>query len=415
MLSLIANRTLSSASPWHLFCLSALYLAQGLPNGFLFFAMNTYFASQGASVVELATFSSILLLPWTIKFLLGPLVDIYSLRRFGRRRFWILFSQIGVMMVLLPMAFLGSNLSIYSIGVLVMIINFFIAFQDLATDALAADSLEEKTLTKANGLMWGSKVAGNGLGMFLGTVFYFSYGISQGISLLILLMFLIFLVPLFSKELDFKIGFQDSVIRRNFLGIGNLFKEFISVFIDKRAFWAILFLFFINLGQGVYEVIYNKFFLEQLGWTGQQIGNLRPWGMILGGFAGLLVGIVGTFYQRHLLLFLFIFCQIIIYFLLGQYSSGISNEYAYAVVLGLDMSGAAISVCMFATFMALCTSQSSATNFGIFMGLANISTLIGNNLAPIFMANFSYSGSFLFCSLSLVPTALIAFKLAKKV
>ena len=73
-----------------------------------------------------------------------------------------------------------------------MIINFFIAFQDLATDALAADSLEEKTLTKANGLMWGSKVAGNGLGMFLGTVFYFSYGISQGISLLILLMFLIF-------------------------------------------------------------------------------------------------------------------------------------------------------------------------------------------------------------------------------
>ena len=38
------------------------------------------------------------------------------------------------------------------------------AFQDISTDALAADSLPEKALSKGNGIMWGSKVFGKGLG-----------------------------------------------------------------------------------------------------------------------------------------------------------------------------------------------------------------------------------------------------------
>ena len=55
MLNLLTdNRALSSGSFWHLFCLSSLYFAQGLPVGFLFLALNTYFASKGASISEQA-------------------------------------------------------------------------------------------------------------------------------------------------------------------------------------------------------------------------------------------------------------------------------------------------------------------------------------------------------------------------
>ena len=86
------TRVLSSASPWHLFCLSMLYLAQGLPNGFLGLALPTYLATQGASVADIGLLLSITMLPWTIKFLYGPFVDSFSLLKFGRRRFWILLS-----------------------------------------------------------------------------------------------------------------------------------------------------------------------------------------------------------------------------------------------------------------------------------------------------------------------------------
>ena len=408
------NRTLSSGSPWHLFCLSNLYFAQGLPNGFLFFALNTYYASQGATVAELAKFSSLLLLPWIFKGLFAPLIDSFTIRKFGRRRFWILSSQIVIVCLLLPLTLLGSELPISTMGLVVMTINFSIAFLDLSTDALAADSLEEITLSKANGLMWGSKVVGNAVGMFLGTTLFFAYDISVGIAVLIGLMMMIFLVPFYSRELDFKVGYESLSIKKNFLPPLDLLKEIVKVFEDTRARWAIVFILFINLGLGVFEPIYNKFFLEELKWTGEMIGNIRTWSLLAGGATGLFVGLLGTYYQRHLLLFLFISIQITVYGLLGLYVDQISNSSAYMIIFALDMTGAAISVCMFTIFMSLCTSQSSATNFGIFMALLNLSNYTGNQIAPGLMEAYSYSGSFLFCSLALIPAALLTFKIVNR-
>ena len=408
------NRTLSSGSPWHLFCLSNLYFAQGLPNGFLFFALNTFYASQGATVAELAKFSSLLLLPWIFKGLFAPLIDSFTIRKFGRRRFWILSSQIVIVCLLLPLTLLGSELPISTMGLVVMTINFSIAFLDLSTDALAADSLEEITLSKANGLMWGSKVVGNAVGMFLGTTLFFAYDISVGIAVLIGLMMMIFLVPLYSRELDFKVGYESLSIKKNFLPPLDLLKEIVKVFEDTRARWAIVFILFINLGLGVFEPVYNKFFLEELKWTGEMIGNIRTWSLLAGGATGLFVGLLGTYYQRHLLLFLFISIQITVYGLLGLYVDQISNSSAYMIIFALDMTGAAISVCMFTIFMSLCTSQSSATNFGIFMALLNLSNYTGNQIAPGLMEAYSYSGSFLFCSLALIPAALLTFKIVNR-
>ena len=408
------NRNLSSGSPWHLFCLSNLYFAQGLPNGFLFFALNTFYASQGATVAELAKFSSLLLLPWIFKGLFAPLIDSFTIRKFGRRRFWILSSQIVIVCLLLPLTLLGSELPISTMGLVVMTINFSIAFLDLSTDALAADSLEEITLSKANGLMWGSKVVGNAVGMFLGTTLFFAYDISVGIAVLIGLMMMIFLVPLYSRELDFKVGYESLSIKKNFLPPLDLLKEIVKVFEDTRARWAIVFILFINLGLGVFEPVYNKFFLEELKWTGEMIGNIRTWSLLAGGATGLFVGLLGTYYQRHLLLFLFISIQITVYGLLGLYVDQISNSSAYMIIFALDMTGAAISVCMFTIFMSLCTSQSSATNFGIFMALLNLSNYTGNQIAPGLMEAYSYSGSFLFCSLALIPAALLTFKIVNR-
>ena len=407
------NRTLSSGSPWHLFCLSNLYFAQGLPNGFLFFALNTYYASQGATIAELAKFSSLLLLPWIFKGLYAPLIDAFTIRKFGRRRFWILSSQIVIISLLFLLVLVGADLNISTMGLIVMTINFSIAFLDLSTDALAADSLDEITLSKANGLMWGSKVIGNSVGMGLGTALYFSYGISLGITVLIGIMILIFLVPFFSKELDFKVGYEDLSLKKNILSPIELFKEITKVFYDPRAKWAIFFIFFINLGLGVFEPVYNKFFLEQLNFTGEMIGDIRKWSLLAGGLSGLLAGLLGVYYQRHLLLFVFISIQIIVYGLLALYVGQVST-FAHLIIFTLDMTGAAISVSMFAIFMSMCTSQTSATNFGIFMALLNLSNFTGNQIAPGLMEAYSYSGSFLFCSLSLIPASLLAFKLVKK-
>ena len=412
------TRVLSSASPWHLFCLSMLYLAQGLPNGFLGLALPTYLATQGVSVADIGFLLSITLLPWTIKFLYGPFVDSFSFLKFGRRRFWILLSQTLMILSLFPLVILGvDNLSITNLAIILIFHNVFVAFQDISTDALAADSLPEKSLSKANGVMWGSKVVGKGVGMAVATSIYFAYGTTLGISVLMILIALIMLVPLFSIELNYKVGFEEEIYEGSKkMSLRELLTGVFNGFNAVRVFWAIIFICLVNLSMGVYEVLYNKFYIDELSWTGEMIGNARPWGFWIGGVVGLVAGFLGsyTYISRTMLLKIFILSELLLFFLLSIYSSSISEIVGYSILVGIEVFDAGMTVLLFGVLMSLCTTKTSATNFGIFMALSNLSLFAGDILAAPLMHLLNYSGAFLFCALSLIPCLYIASKLEIK-
>ena len=101
-MELAKSRLLSEGSAWHIGSLSAVYLSQGLSGGTLF-ALTTFLVSIGASVAEISLLLSITMIPWTLKVFLGPIIDSFTLSRFGRRRFWIIVSQIAMMLALLPL------------------------------------------------------------------------------------------------------------------------------------------------------------------------------------------------------------------------------------------------------------------------------------------------------------------------
>ena len=195
------SRLLAYGSSWHLSSLSALYFAQGLPAGFLGLGLTTFLAVKGASILEISSLLSITMIPWTLKFLLGPFIDGFTLLKFGRRRFWILLSQSLMVLSLLPLFFIEIEKFSMAMAIILAIHNIFVATQDVATDALAADSLNTESLGKANGLMWGSKVFGRGIGMSVSVAIYLSYGVSAGLLILMAMISLIMLIPYLSKEL----------------------------------------------------------------------------------------------------------------------------------------------------------------------------------------------------------------------
>ena len=165
-MELIHSRLLSNGTKWHLSCLSVLYLSQGLSAGFLL-ALTTYLATKGASLVDISLLLSITMLPWTLKIFFGPIIDSLTIKRFGRRRFWIISSQIIMILVLLPLIFIEVTAVSTLLIAIFTVHNLFVAMCDIATDALAADSLRESDLAKANGYMWGSKIIGRGSGMLI--------------------------------------------------------------------------------------------------------------------------------------------------------------------------------------------------------------------------------------------------------
>ena len=405
------SRLLSEGSAWHIGSLSAVYLSQGLSGGTLF-ALTTFLVSIGASVAEISLLLSITMIPWTLKVFLGPIIDSFTLSRFGRRRFWIIVSQIAMMLALLPLTLIEIQEVNLTLIALLTLHNAFVAISDISIDALAADSLLEDQLANANGFMWGSKTLGRGSGMALATSIFYGYGVNEGFMVLILLMSVAFLFPLFSKELSYKAG-QQSKSYKNRLTLNELITGVSQSLFNRSALAAIIFMLFSNIGYGIFDVIYNEFYISVLGWTGEDIGYLRPIGMWLGGLLGLSAGLLSFYFGKHFLLLFFITCQACIFLAVSTFTPETSDTLSTMAIIGVDTIDAGWSVLIFSILMALCTSNTSATNFGIFMGFGNISMLIGNNIAPIILNSGDYSLAFIAAAISLIPCWLTAYYLTK--
>jgi len=124
-------------TPW--IFVPTLYFAEGIP----YIIVNTVsvimYKRMGISN-ELIGFTSILYLPWVIKMLWGPLVDIYS-----TKRNWIVFSQLAMFVALGIVAF-GIHLpAFFWITLLSFVLVAFVsATHDIAADGFYMLSLDAK-------------------------------------------------------------------------------------------------------------------------------------------------------------------------------------------------------------------------------------------------------------------------------
>ncbi|MCA9753272.1 MAG: MFS transporter, partial [Gemmatimonadetes bacterium] len=143
---------------------SLLYLSEGIPFGFSAIALVAYLRQSGVGLTEIGLFTGSLYLPWSFKWAWGPLVDLVRIQRFGPRRFWIVISQIMMIVTLgVVMAFdPGANLKLLTL--LIVIHNVFASMQDVAIDALAVEVLPEHERGLANGFMFGASYLGQAVG-----------------------------------------------------------------------------------------------------------------------------------------------------------------------------------------------------------------------------------------------------------
>ncbi len=98
------------------------------------------------------------LLQGTGKFIMAPFPDRCTCLPLGRRRPWVLFRQLGLLLSFFAMAKVRDPLNNRDEIMLTgFFVSFFAAFQDLATDSMATDIKPLNEQARANGLMWGSK------------------------------------------------------------------------------------------------------------------------------------------------------------------------------------------------------------------------------------------------------------------
>jgi MFS transporter, PAT family, beta-lactamase induction signal transducer AmpG len=140
------------AAPARRFSLTALHrlavvtllgFASGLPLALTGQAMQAWLTVEGLDLATIG-FLSLVGLPYTFKFLWAPLMDRFELpgqRWLGRRRGWLVLTQLLLAGVLLLLAATSPKDSIRAFALLAVLVAFVSASQDVVVDAYRTDLL----------------------------------------------------------------------------------------------------------------------------------------------------------------------------------------------------------------------------------------------------------------------------------
>ena len=123
-----------------LLAVTLLGFASGLPLALTGQAMQAWLTADG---IDLATigFLSLVGLPYTFKFLWAPLMDRFDLPGLGRRRGWLVLTQLALAGALLALSLTSPKDGIRLFALLAVTVAFISASQDVVIDAWRTDVL----------------------------------------------------------------------------------------------------------------------------------------------------------------------------------------------------------------------------------------------------------------------------------
>lgn len=160
--------SIKTAPAYSIGLLLSLYLAQGLPVGFLTQALPAILRKNNVSLAAIGGFG-LLMAPWALKFLWAPVVDRYFSPQWGQSRSWIIPTQFLTILLLMVISFLepgalASPVILLSFFIVLFLINLMGATQDIATDGLAVRLLQTQQQHWGNAV----QVLGSRLGFIFG-------------------------------------------------------------------------------------------------------------------------------------------------------------------------------------------------------------------------------------------------------
>lgn len=368
----------------------ALYVAQGIPEGMAFFGIPAWMAMNGKTPGEIGGFVAAVGLPWSFKIIVAPLMDRFSYLPMGRRRPWVLFGQLGLILSFIAMAFVPdplNNLNLFMVAGFA--VGFFGAFQDVATDGMAIDIVPINQQARANGFMWGAKIVGISGSLALGSWLLNKFGYSQAILMLSVAVFAIMFVPLFLRErpgeklLPWSKG--SASLENEKMQITNwteIFKSLFNVFLLRNSILMACVLFFTQIAFNFIATLLPVFTVQALGWTNLEYSQFFATASLIGGIGGMLIGgiLIDKFGKIKMLnVYFFILIMLTTVFpFLNMYWKNYWVISSFMVIY--QILYVFTSIGLFACAMEFCWKKISASQFTLYMTIANLGRIVGAKL-----------------------------------
>ena len=403
----------SAAIPWlilsnyrwtRIAVFTSFYVAQGIPIGLFTVALPIYLANAGYGVAEISLYGMWIGLPWAFKLVAGPFMDRFTYLAMGFRRPWVIGAQSGLVfsMLLLAIAAIPGDPSLFWLTTFGFLCNVFSASQDVATDGMAIDLLHDDERGKANAFMaMGQTVGYSAFGGLSGYLLV-SFNVFTTAFVATLLIGVIWAIAVITRErpgektLPWTAGQAADTKHARDKTFLEVFKDLVKVLFLPMSIILVLVEFFNRMRDGVALAVIPVY-ASQVFNVGTDV--YAYFNMVIGlssAAFGLVVGPIIDRIGGKQVLFLALLISAAIHLVAWAGAEfGMSlTVMAWIYTFG-SLVGQVIFVAIIAIFMTICWDRVSATQFSIYMSLANLSRTIGSGLFAIIAPALTFAEDFL--------------------
>ena len=388
--------------------------ASGLPLYLLLSLVPAWLRTEHVDLKVIGVFA-LIQFPYTWKFLWSPFLDRYVVPVLGRRRGWMLLTQIGLLVVIASLGMFSPQANLRIIVVLATLLAFLSATQDIAIDAYRRELLSDAELGLGNAVQVNAyRIAGlvpGSLSLVLADRLPWSE---------VFMITALFMLPGVVMTLLVQEPKRAAPPRTLREAVVDPFREFITRQGWRSALLILAFLLFYKLGDSMCTALATPFYLD-MGFSKTQIGlvakNAGLWlqviGALLGGLWMVRIGI-------NKALWLFGVVQVVsILGFMWLASEGHHAEITsvhltqLGFVIGLEALGVGLGAAAFVAFIARTTHPAyTATQLALFTSLTAIPRTFANAATGWLVEAMGWSGFFMLCAALALPGMLLLFKVA---
>jgi PAT family beta-lactamase induction signal transducer AmpG len=382
--------------------------SSGLPLYILLSLLPAWLRSEHVDLRAIGLFA-LVQFPYNWKFLWSPLLDRYALPAFGRRRGWMLLSQIALIVALPAFGALNPQIDLMAIALLATTVAFFSATQDIVLDAYRREILPDPELGLGNSIHVNAyRIAGlipGSLSLILADILPWRsvFFITALFMLPGILMTLVVREPSVA-------GTKPRTLRE---AVVEPFREFMSRQGVRPALLMLTFMVLYKLGDSMATALATPFYLD-MGFTKTEIGLIAKhaglWPAVIGGLLG---GLWMLKLGINRALWIFGVVQAISIPGFALLTAFPQDRIMLAVAIGFEALGVGLGTVAFVAFIARATHPLyTATQFALFTSLATAPRVLINSVTGALVEQVGWLHFFMICTLLALPGMLLLPKVA---
>jgi PAT family beta-lactamase induction signal transducer AmpG len=402
------SETTQKPSPFRVFGQPkmAILLLFGFSSGLPFYLTSkTLQAWMTTAHVDLATigFFSLVTLPYSLKFVWAPVMDRYIPPFLGRRRGWVLITQILLLLSIAAMALHDPARGLQMLAINAIAIAFFSASQDISLDAYRTDVLQDREMGAGAAVF----VLGYRIAMIsTGALAFFLADRIQWPAVYVVLSLLL-LVGIATTFIAPEPVLSDAPPKTLVEAVVLPFADFFQR-VGPRAVLVLVFIVVYKYSDSLAGSMTTPFLL-QAGFSQSEVGAVFLGVGVLATIAGVIVGggVIGQLGINKALWIFVVFQGLSNLTYYGLSLSGKSHAFMVAAIITENFGLGLVSAGMTAYLMEMCNKRFTATQFALLSSLMAASRDILVAPAGKLVESIGWPGFFLLTVAMAIPPLLL--------